>query len=111
MILSNRFFLIGSLLLVCMHLIITVMLYIEQRKEALLVAVTYLVTNVLFSYASVKLGYSYLGYGFTLAALIAFIMGFIFVKRGLDQLLYRTFACQKLPSTQAVDDDVAEDET
>ena len=46
----------------------------------------------------------------TLAALIAFVMGFLFVKRGLDQLLYRTFACQKIPSSTPADEDLAEEE-
>ncbi|OVE81947.1 hypothetical protein BVY04_02025 [bacterium M21] len=105
-----RISLIGSMLLVCMHLILTAMLYIEQRRQALIVAGTYLVGNFVFSLITVKLGFPYLGYGFTLAALIAFILGFFYIKRGIDDLLYVTLACQPIPEATVEDEDLVEKE-
>lgn len=97
-----RVALLGSMLLVLLQLMVTVMLYFEFRRQAAIVTGVYCLTNALFTMVTVRLGYEFLGYGFTIAALVSLLLGYVLLDASLRRLIYHTFASQPIqaPSTQ-----------
>lgn len=74
------------------HLFISVFLsYFDNRKGALTVAATFLVTNGLFTAISLKLGYPFYGYGYFLASLTTFLVSAVILESFVRKLPYNTF--------------------
>lgn len=65
--------------------------YFDLRKPALLLQMLFLVTNGLFTYVSMNMGFSYYGFGYFLAALVSFTATFVVVAYYLGRLPYHTF--------------------
>lgn len=92
-----RVSLLGSMLLVFMQLVVTLMLYFDLRGSALCVALVYCLGNYAFTNVTLYLGPDYFGYGFTLAALVGLAVSYLLLNRGVNHLLYRTFGTQPIP--------------
>lgn len=65
--------------------------YFDLRRTALRLHVLFLVTNGLFSWGTLHLGFSYYGYGYFLAAVTTFVATFLAVAHYLNRLPYQTF--------------------
>lgn len=65
--------------------------YFDLRRPAVLLQVLFLVTNGLFTYISMRMGFSYYGFGYFLAALTSFAATFLVVAYYVGRLPYQTF--------------------
>jgi uncharacterized membrane protein len=65
--------------------------YFDQRKVVLGLNILFLITNALFTFVSLKLGFKYYGFGYTSATALCFLMSFILLAHRLKWLLYQAF--------------------
>ena len=65
--------------------------YFDLRRTALRLQVLFLVTNGLFSWCTLQMGFSYYGYGYFLSAVTTFVAAFLAVAHYLNRLPYQTF--------------------
>jgi len=65
--------------------------YFDYRKGVLLISIVFLVTNVIFTYITLHLGFAFYGYGFFLSSLTTFITAAILTERYVRKLPYHTF--------------------
>jgi len=65
--------------------------YFDARRAVLRLAGMFLVANALLTLMTLKLGFRFYGYGYFLAALIAFAAGFLTTARLLRRLPYEAF--------------------
>lgn len=80
-------------------LLLTVMIflmYFDIRKEILIVTAVFLISNVVFTFATLALGYVFYGYGYLFACLLGLMVGYAFLDRHLYELEYHTFVSQPL---------------
>lgn len=68
-----------------------VLSYFDLRKTALKIQVVFLLTNGLFTYQAMRMGFSYYGYGYFLSALVTFAVAFLAAAYYLGRLPYQTF--------------------
>jgi uncharacterized membrane protein len=68
-----------------------VLSYFDQRRTQLALGILLLVTNGVFTFLSVRLGFPFYGYGYFLSALFAFGFGFVATGRLISRLPYHTF--------------------
>ncbi|MCM8540203.1 MAG: exopolysaccharide Pel transporter PelG [Lentisphaeraceae bacterium] len=97
-----RVSLMGSMLLIFMQLLLTIMLYFELQKEVLYLSGFYLFTNGIFTYITIKMGYKYLGFGFTVAAFLTLLLGTFIIRKKLKDLLFQTYTNMPLFSNSKV---------
>ncbi len=74
--------------------ILNVMFYLDARREALMLSVLFLISNVVFTLASLWAGAETFGYGFALAVSLTGFAGLFVLSRKLNQLEYETFMLQ-----------------
>lgn len=73
-------------------LVLTIVLsYFDLRRETLAIDSIFLVTNLSFTYASMKMGFPYYGYGYFLSTLVTFLFAFLLAMHYTAQLPYQTF--------------------
>ncbi len=65
--------------------------YFDFRKIALGLHILFLVSNALFTFISMKAGFSYYGYGYFLASLLTFACAYCFTFYSVETLPYRAF--------------------
>ncbi|HTA46270.1 MAG TPA: exopolysaccharide Pel transporter PelG [Bryobacteraceae bacterium] len=65
--------------------------YFDLRRTQLAASALLLVANALFTIISIRLGFAWYGYGYFLAALVAFGCTFVAVGRAISRLPYHTF--------------------
>jgi uncharacterized membrane protein len=68
-----------------------VLSYFNLRRTTLKIQLLFLVTNTVFSYASMRMGFPYYGFGYFLAALVTFTATFLATAHYLGRLPYQTF--------------------
>jgi uncharacterized membrane protein len=79
----------------------TAMLYFEFRMAALTMTAVFCLGNLLFSGAAVAWGSdSYIGYGFTTAALLSLATGWMMAEKNFGRLVYLTFTSQPIPKVE-----------
>jgi len=71
--------------------VISMLFYFDRRKETLITVFVFFVLNFLLSYASIKLGPYFYGYGFVISAFISFLVALILLRRFLHGIHYYTF--------------------
>ena len=71
-----------------------VLFYLDKRRAVLGLSLLLLVSNLLFTMASVSLGAEFYGYGFAAALLLAVLAGLWTLDRNLHDLEFRTFMGQ-----------------
>lgn len=82
-------------------LLLTVMiflLYFDIRKEVAVVTTVFLISNIVLTLLTLKLGYVFYGYGYLFACLLGLIVGYFYLNRHLNRLEYHTFISQPLQS-------------
>lgn len=75
--------------------ILNVLFYLDARREVLMLAAVFLVSNLLFTLATLSLGAETFGYGFALSVTLAAFLGFFVLARKLRRLEYETFMLQR----------------
>ena len=68
-----------------------VLFYLDKRQTALGLSIFLLITNILFTSLSIKLGIGFYGYGFATALLLSVLFGLFVLDRDLADLEFRTF--------------------
>lgn len=86
-----RISLLGSMFLIFLQLMFTVMLYFELQKEVFYLSGLYLILNAFFTYFSIEAGFRFFGFGFTLASFTVLAVGAYVLKRRLSDLLFQTY--------------------
>jgi uncharacterized membrane protein len=91
-----RFGVMGSMLHV-LHLMVTILLlYLEFRTEAMAVAVTFAVTNALFTVVSFAGGPAVYGVGYAASSALTLFVGLALLARSFEKLEYHVFMRQPL---------------
>ncbi|MGB9731589.1 MULTISPECIES: exopolysaccharide Pel transporter PelG [Calditerrivibrio] len=83
--------LVAVQLQLCLMVVLSILYYMNRRKESLWVTIIFLLTNIILSQLSIKMGFMYYGYGFGLSSLISFTFSLILLKRSIDELEYETY--------------------
>ncbi len=74
--------------------ILAYLYYLDRQKEALLYTSLFVILNALLTWASIKLGPYFYGYGFSVALLILFVASINTLNIILKELDYQTFMLQ-----------------
>lgn len=74
--------------------ILNVLFYLDNRRVALGLAITFLISNSLFTLGTLHLGLPFFGYGFTLSLFLVVILGLYGLDKNFQTLEYRTFMLQ-----------------
>lgn len=85
---------LGAYANIIMLVIILIELYFEDRKGALIISSTFLISNFSFSLFSVYMGENFYGLGFFLATFISLIIGVNRLANFLKYINYHTFCSQ-----------------
>jgi uncharacterized membrane protein len=88
--------LLGSLLLVLFLSYLTVLFYLDKRKEALAACALFCIANAAITYATLRVGEAFYGLGFVLAAGLALATAAYLAEQRLRRLHYDTFVLQPL---------------
>jgi polysaccharide biosynthesis protein PelG len=75
---------------------ILLLLYLDQRRVALIVAVTFVASNFILTQIAIHLGQSFYGWGYLIATLASAILGWYLLQDRLERLEYITFMSQPL---------------
>jgi uncharacterized membrane protein len=87
---------LSTFLLSLMLALLILMLYFDYRLDALFMSACFAVTNTAFSLISIKLGFSYYGFGYFFSTLVSLIVGFLLFNYRLYSLHYYTFVRQRV---------------
>ncbi len=82
---------IGTWLLIFLLSILTILFYLDRRKETLIVSFIFLLSNGVFTYISILLGFEFTGLGFVFSCLVSSILALIILTKVFDRLTYETF--------------------
>ncbi len=85
---------VGAGLQVVLLGILNVLFYLDQRSTVVWLTAMFLVTNIVFTAASIYLGAAWFGYGFALAMLATVLVGIRMLSQKLELLEYETFMLQ-----------------
>ena len=86
-----RFGVMGAFFHVLLLVLTILLSYFDLRQETLAINSIFLVTNLCFTYASMKMGFPYYGYGYFLSTLVTFLLSFLVAMHYTAQLPYQTF--------------------
>lgn len=86
-----RYGVLGAAFHVITLFLMITMSYFEYRKGVLFLQFYFFLTNTIFSFISMLMGFTFYGYGYFLSALTTFVLSAIFLKRYLTKLSYHTF--------------------
>lgn len=75
--------------------VLNVLFYFDKRWMAAGLTAVFLVANLLLSRLSIELGPAFYGYGFTVAMLIASLVGLLCLDRTFQRLEYETYMFQR----------------
>ena len=71
--------------------VLDIIFYLDRIKEALLLNVMFVFTNIVFTTASIHLGIFYYGFGLALSLFVTSLTGFLFINRIVLNLTYETY--------------------
>jgi uncharacterized membrane protein len=86
-----RFGTLGALFHVMILFCAILLQYFDARRPALALQTLFLLTNAVFTYVSLELGFAYLGYGYFLSTAVTFAVGIGLLFNVLRQLPYFAF--------------------
>lgn len=86
----------GALFNIYILHIILIFLYFEERRKAVFVAVSFFITNGVFTYLFLPLGIRFYGYGFTVSAFLSFLVALMTMRSLFKQLTRNTYLSQPL---------------
>lgn len=83
-------------------LMLTIVLhYFDSRRAVLQINLVFLLTNLVFSWASVQLGFAWYGVGYFLSCVITFALAYWLVHSAFNNMLYLAFVRQNAAVTNA----------
>jgi len=80
--------------LIMSFVIMTILLYFDNRKDAFAIALFGMVGNAFFTYISILLGESYYGVGFLVSGFLTLVTGIVLLYRYLRDIEYQIFCVQ-----------------
>ena len=83
--------LVGVAAQVLMLAILNVLFYLDRLGDALRVCATLFASNALLTWASIRLGTAWYGYGFGLSMVLTAGLGLVLLRRELENIEFRTF--------------------
>jgi polysaccharide biosynthesis protein PelG len=86
-----RYGILGASFHVMALLALIVLSYFEDRRGVLMIQLYFFLSNGIFTYCSMNLGFSFYGYGYFLSALTTFLFAAIELQRFVSYLPYHTF--------------------
>jgi len=89
----NLFFilLVASGLNVILWGLFNILYYLTQYKNTLYLSLIFLISNIVFTLISLKLGPYYYGLGYGLSSLLSIACGLVFINKDFKNLEYYTF--------------------
>jgi uncharacterized membrane protein len=87
---------LSTFILALLQSLLILMLYFDYRMDALVMSSLFAATNIVFTLISIRLGFSYYGFGFFASCFVSLIAGFILFNYRLRKLLFHTFVSQKI---------------
>lgn len=87
--------LIGVAAQVLMLAVLNVLFYLDRLKDALVLTLTLLVSNTLFTLLSLKAGPDFYGYGFGVSMTLTAFVGIIRLSSVMDNIEYQTFMADR----------------
>ena len=91
-----RYLCIGYMFYVMVKSIMILLLYFDDRGDALKLAALFALSSILGSVVTLALGINYYGLGFVLAAVLSTVYGLYLLKHYVDHLEYHVFCNQPL---------------
>jgi len=85
---------IGAILQLAFMSVLAILYYLDRKKVAMWLCISFFVLNVIFTIISINLGPSMYGYGYTLSLLAVFTVSLVIIRNELDRLDYETFMLQ-----------------
>ncbi len=89
-----RFGVLGAFFHILTFLIIIVLYYFDCRKQTLIIQLLFLITNAVFTYISLYLGFSFYGYGYFISTLVTFLVALPILINHIEKLPFHTFINQ-----------------
>lgn len=89
---------LGDMAYIFMYLMITILLYFNDRKGAMVITMIFCILSILLSYMSILTDASLYGYGFFFAAFISMMAAFARLHKYLENIEYYTFIQQSFSS-------------
>lgn len=86
-----RFGTLGAFFHALTLFLIILLSYFDNRKAALIIQLVFMVCNIGFTYVTMKLGFTYYGYGYFAATLVSFIVASVITMRYIANVPYHTF--------------------
>ena len=86
-----RYGTLGAFFHVLTMFLVIMLSYFDNRKASLFIQAVFMISNLLFSIISMKMGFTYYGYGYFMATLITFITAFIITMTYIARLPFHTF--------------------
>ncbi|MCX8084617.1 MAG: exopolysaccharide Pel transporter PelG [Calditerrivibrio sp.] len=82
---------VGVQLQLCLMVILSILFYMNRRKETILLTVFFFLLNLTLSQITINMGFMFYGYGYAIAGLLSFSLSLILLKRSIDDLEYETY--------------------
>lgn len=83
--------LIGVQMQMCFMATLSILHYINKKRQAMYLSLFFLIANSLFTIITIKLGPYYFGYGFAVSSFLSFILSLIILRKAIRDLEYETF--------------------
>jgi len=91
-----RFGVMGATFQILSLFWIIILSYFDHRTGALSIAITFLVSNVVFTLITLQLGFAYYGYGYFCSTVLTFIVASVVAERYIRNLTYHTFVTRNI---------------
>ena len=85
---------VGAMLQVAFMSILAILYYLDRKKVAMWLCISFFISNTILTLISIDMGPSMFGYGYTVSLLLVFTAGIIVIRNEIDRLDYETFMLQ-----------------
>jgi uncharacterized membrane protein len=85
---------IGAMLQVAFMSVLAILYYLDRKKVAMWLCVSFFVSNTVLTLVSINMGPSMFGYGYTVSLLLVFTASIYVIRSEMDRLDYETFMLQ-----------------
>jgi len=73
--------------------------YFDHRSGVLQIGIFFLVSNALFTWLTLQLGFAFYGYGYFLSTLLTFVVASVIAERYIRNLTYHTFITRNIATS------------
>ena len=85
---------IGAMLQVSFMSVLAILYYLDRKKVAMWLCVTFFVLNTVLTLISINMGPAMFGYGYAVSLLLVLTISLIVIRNEMDRLDYETFMLQ-----------------